>query len=485
MKTLLRHSGIYLIARGVPGLVNFLAIAVYTRLLSPNEYGRYVLVIAGIGLANVLLFQWLALALLRYVPGHDASQRLMATARAIYRRLVLATAIGGLLLIPWVPQSWHLLFVGALALLWAQGWFEINLQVLRAKLAPIAFGIASGLKAVLAIATGVLLLRWHPVALSPIIGHIVGFLLGSAVQWRSLWQGVRARSDRRIAAQIVQYGVPLSATLALSYLVNSSDRFLIAYFIGDYAAGVYAASYDLVSQTLMILMIIINTAAFPLILNDMEQRGIEPACQQLSRNIFVLLAVATPVTAGLVLFAPEVARTVLGQRFQDTAISLIPWIAVATLLNGLRSYHFDLAFQLGKSTKHQLWVMGVAILVNVALNLIWIPRYRVMGAAWSTLAAYAAALLASVVIGRRFFPLPINGRGMVRVGVAVLAMIAVWSLLAYSYPVRHRILQGGILFLVYGGMLALLTFHHPRILFRAYRESCRVVGEPSGGVKHD
>ncbi|MGQ9882078.1 MAG: lipopolysaccharide biosynthesis protein, partial [Armatimonadota bacterium] len=277
MRILLRHTGIYLLARGVPGLVNFLAIAVYTRLLSPEEYGRYALVIAGAGFANVVLFQWLALALLRYVPGHDTPLYLMATAKAIYRWLVLATAIGGLLLIPWVPQSWQLLFAGGLVLLWAQAWFEINLQVLRAKLAPVAFGIASGLKAVLAIVTGVSLLKWYPVALAPIVGHIVGFLLGSAVPWRSLWQGVRVRDDRRIAVQIMQYGVPLSATLALSYLLNSSDRFLIAYFIGDHAAGVYAAGYDLASQILLMLMLIINTAAFPLILTDLEQRGIEPA----------------------------------------------------------------------------------------------------------------------------------------------------------------------------------------------------------------
>ena len=42
--TLLRHSFIYLFARGVPGVINFLAIAVYTRLLPPEEYGQYALV---------------------------------------------------------------------------------------------------------------------------------------------------------------------------------------------------------------------------------------------------------------------------------------------------------------------------------------------------------------------------------------------------------------------------------------------------------
>ena len=53
---LLRHSALYLLARGVPGLVNFFAIAIYTRMLSPEEYGRYALVVAGVGLFNVNFF---------------------------------------------------------------------------------------------------------------------------------------------------------------------------------------------------------------------------------------------------------------------------------------------------------------------------------------------------------------------------------------------------------------------------------------------
>ena len=37
---LVRHSAIYVVARGGPGLINFLAIALYTRLLTPEQYGQ-------------------------------------------------------------------------------------------------------------------------------------------------------------------------------------------------------------------------------------------------------------------------------------------------------------------------------------------------------------------------------------------------------------------------------------------------------------
>jgi O-antigen/teichoic acid export membrane protein len=66
-----RHSALYLLARGLPGVVSLAAIAVYTRLLGADEYGRYALVIAGVGLGNKLVFEWLRLSLLRFRPGFN------------------------------------------------------------------------------------------------------------------------------------------------------------------------------------------------------------------------------------------------------------------------------------------------------------------------------------------------------------------------------------------------------------------------------
>lgn len=54
---MLRHSLIYLLARGIPALLNFASIAVFTRMLAPETYGQYALVISGLTLANVLIYQ--------------------------------------------------------------------------------------------------------------------------------------------------------------------------------------------------------------------------------------------------------------------------------------------------------------------------------------------------------------------------------------------------------------------------------------------
>jgi O-antigen/teichoic acid export membrane protein len=94
--SILKQTGIYLIARGLPGIAAFLAIPVFTRLLDPAAYGRYALVSATVGLLNALLFQWLRLALVRYLPAFkDDPAPLKSTLLAVELRIVAVVAAAG------------------------------------------------------------------------------------------------------------------------------------------------------------------------------------------------------------------------------------------------------------------------------------------------------------------------------------------------------------------------------------------------------
>src|SRR5438874_6248258 len=94
-RNVLGHAAVYLLARGLPGIVAFLAIPLFSRLLEPADYGRYALVLASVGLLNALLFQWLRLSLVRYLPAFkDDPARLKST--LVTATLILIAALGAL-----------------------------------------------------------------------------------------------------------------------------------------------------------------------------------------------------------------------------------------------------------------------------------------------------------------------------------------------------------------------------------------------------
>ena len=454
---LLKHSTLYLLARGVPGIVNFLAIAVYTRLLGPEEYGRYALVVEGVGLLNVVAFQWLRLALLRFFPAHASNPKpLLSTVLGGFAGLAALTGTLGLVAVGLSPdESWRRSFLVAVPLLWAQAWFELNLELVRSKLDPMHYGAMSAVKAASALLLGGLMASSGLGGMGPLLGLLVGFLIASALNWRD-WGGAVPRLDRNLLKSLLDYGLPLTATFALAFVVSGSDRFFIAWFLGDGPVGVYAASYDIAKQSLTLLMTVINLAAYPLAVRALETKGIEAARRQLTTNAEVLLGVALPCAAALALLSPQVAALVLGTEFQPEAPLLISLVTVAALLAGVRSYHFDLAFQLGRRTVEQVWVMGAAAVLNLLLNLWWIPQLGLLGAGLATVVAYAVALLISAYLGRRVFPVSIDWRST---GKLVLSTAAITPILLVGRVARgwlDLVLVMAAAGFVYGGFLLLL-----------------------------
>ncbi len=141
----------------------------------------------------------------------------------------------------------------------------------------------------------------------------------------------------------------------------------------------------------------------------------------------------------------------VGIEYRATAKLILPLIAIASLLLGLKAYHFDLAFHLGGWTLGQAWGLLAAAGVNLALNLVLIPRYGVAGAAWATIFAYALALAMSVLLGRRTFKTTLPASQTLRILGASLAMSAVlWSMknLAGPLALAAQVALGGGTYIV-------------------------------------
>lgn len=403
---LLKHSLTYVLARGVPGLVNFMAIAVYTRLLEPAAYGEYSLVLASVALLDSLLIQWLRLGLLRFLPQAADPGHLLGTVRNIW--LLLAAAFTGLTIgAVWLPVPAGLL-LGGLLLLLAQGWFELNLELRRSRLEPGRYGRLALLRALLSLGLGALL-AWRFGA----AGLLSGLAAGTMLSYLLLREGAAWRqadgwlvTDRELVTRLLRYGLPLAVTLALSFIVNSSDRFLIGWYLGTDAAGLYAAGYDLAQFSITMLLTVVNLAAYPLTVRALEQAGADAARQRLHDTLLLLLSVGLPAVSGLALLAGPVATVVVAPEFSSAAAQIIPWIAVAALLAGIKAYFVDVGFQLQGDTRLQARVMLIAAGLNIVLNIVLIPRLGLLGAVWSTLLVYVVALLLSLVMVRRSFRLP-------------------------------------------------------------------------------
>jgi O-antigen/teichoic acid export membrane protein len=454
-----QHSALYLVARGLPGLLGLVAIAVYTRLLGADEYGRYALVIAGVGFANKLVFEWLRLALLRFLPAYqDRQQAFSATIAAGFLALLAGTAVlGGVALILASSDMARRLLLAGIALLCIQVMFDLELERVRIHLLPRRYGMLALGRAVLSLMLGVLFVWLGFGAIGVIAGLCLGMLITLARPLADSWRHTRLDlCDWALLARLCRYGAPLAVTAALGFAIASLDRFLIGWSLGEEKVGLYAAGYDLANLSLGVLLMIVNLAAYPLVVRGLEEHGAEVARRQLASNLTALLAIGLPAALGFAVLAQQITNVVLGQEFRQEAATLMPLIAAAALLRDVKAYYLDLAFQLGRNTVGQMWVMVAAVAVNVGLNLWWIPAFGISGAAYAAVVAYAMAVVLSGLLGRRVFRLPGPDGDTLKVTLASCGMgLAIWHLHEFTGPAAlvGQVLGGA---LVYGLLLIVL-----------------------------
>jgi len=470
----LLHSSLrFSIGRIVSGVVTLGAIGVFTRLLGPAEYGRYALIVAGVAIVDMVLFQWIRLSLARWLPAHHIdTKELKGLIVGIYAGVLGLVALPGLLAVMfWPTAEWRGLILLGFFLLPAQAWFEINQELHRAQLNHRRYSNGATAKAIVSLCLGSLLVYAGFSSYGPLVGLLVGYLLASTVGWQE-WQHVSPRSVLSWAAvkPLLQYGLPFIGSIALGYIVESSDRFMLVWLADESVAGIYSAGYDLAWQILGFLGATISLPAFPMAVKAMNDGSGVSVRRTLQNNFTLLLGVCAPATAGLACIAVPLSGLVLGEPFRDVS-AILPVVALAQLFFNLRVHHTDLAFKLSGHTAQQVWIAAISALVNVVLNVLLIPGLGMLGAALGTLAAYAVALGISSVVGRRFISVPIIYSDSLKIlastGLMVLVLVASSSDWATRDPATALILSIVLGAMTYGLGIWLLNVAGVRARLRA------------------
>jgi len=104
------------------------------------------------------------------------------------------------------------------------------------------------------------------------------------------------------------------------------------------------------------------------------------------------------------------------------------------------------------------WLAAAAAVVNVGMNLLLIPSFGMVGAAWSTVLAFAVLAVGTMVVAQRFYPVPYEYGRLARV-LGVSAVVWVFAgALRIEGGVALLALQVAGLVLAFPVLLAALGF---------------------------
>ena len=240
---------------------------------------------------------------------------------------------------------------------------------------------------------GIVLLTslYHQVSLAQWIWTY--FLTGVIGAAFALQQGTVLWGTPRISWRAIQEDVRegcfFSVSTSAQTIYNDIDKTMLAHFSTFTATGVYGAAYRIIDTSLTPIRALVS-AAYPRVF-QVGTAGMAATHAYAKRLIHKALLFGLADFLGLLLIAPLLPH-ILGPKFAEVA----PAIRLLALIPVMRCVHWFLADALSGANAAGLRAAiqaGVAVL-NIALNIVIIPRWSWVGAAWTSLISDAVLMIA-------------------------------------------------------------------------------------------
>ncbi len=419
------YALIYLVAHTVPAIIGFLALILYTHLLSPAEYGIYVIGASIAGIVSAMFFSWVRLSVSRYQAKFPELD-LRAEAVVAYGGtvVVIACLTPAAILIA-RPNVGFGIIAGSLLLSLSLTAFEISQEFRRARLNPLRFTITAVMRSILGLALGYFAIKLGGGGLGLLVAIGASFLIVNVWSFQSNSAKPLGLFSVDYLAQFVRYGLPFSLGALAFALHGALDRLGVAYLLGQSGAGYYGLTADMTRQIIGTLAGSVASAMFPIVFRSLAEAGAATTRERLKEGVELLLALIAPVTVWLAICADVVAGTLLGTEFQTTVAALLPLLAVGRMCGAVNQCYVQISFQLAEKPLLQVAHDSLILVLNIALLFPLTLAFGLPGTAAAVLIAEAFGMLIGIWLSRRGFRLPFNGWGMARVFASTALMAGI------------------------------------------------------------
>lgn len=216
-------------------------------------------------------------------------------------------------------------------------------------------------------------------------------------------QRIRYTVDPRLWWRLLKEAVPISVGNAMATLYYRVDIIMLSQLATLTAVATYSVAYKFV-DLVGVIPAVFSTAALPVLVRHWpdDRESLQRVMLQICR---LLAAIAGLIAAGFLVLADEVVPLLYGQQYSD-AVAPAKIVVLSQCLSFAAEAALLVLIAAGRHKRFPV-IAGIGLAFNIGVNLVVIPRYAYMGAAWATLATDVLMMIALwyEVRRHRLFPL--------------------------------------------------------------------------------
>lgn len=206
---------------------------------------------------------------------------------------------------------------------------------------------------------------------------------------------------------IYLYALPLLFAGLAGMTNETLDRILLKeYLPGELSSrlsqiGIYNAAYKL-SIFMTLAVQAFRMAAEPYFFSINKNQDAKYTYAKVM-NYFVLVCAIIFLGVSTHL---NILAYLLGEQYRS-GLDVVPILLMANLFLGIY-LNLSIWYKLSDKTMYALYITSIGALLSIGLNILWIPSFGYMAAAYTTLICYFSMCAIAYLFGQKFYPIPYN-----------------------------------------------------------------------------
>jgi O-antigen/teichoic acid export membrane protein len=462
-----KQAAIYAIGVILNRAVSFIMIPIYTRCLTPADYGTVELLTMTIDVVSIIAGVGLSTAVYRFYYKYEDEKD---------RNSVISTVSILLILLYFITSSIGFLSSGELSRLilgggsenlfyfrlifmcfFLQAFIEIPLIFIRAQEKPIFFVIITTIKLALQLSLNIYFVVIERMSIQGVLySTLISSLIIGTWLIAYTFKAVGFRFSKKLAVSMMIFGTPLIISNLGDFILTFSDRYFLKAYSSLTEVGIYSLGYKLG----FVLWVFAAQPIFNVWGPKRFEIARRPDVQEINSTVFLLTNIVT-ISCGLLicLFSFDFFRIMSESNFWD-AYKIVPLIMIAYIIQIWTAFCNFGVYYSGK-TQYLAWSIIAAAASIIIFSFILIPPLKGYGAALATIIGFSVRFGLVFYFSQRYFPLNLpwtKTLSMLAVGVVCYTVSMFVS--SNHYSLLLSLLLDSTLFIAFiAGILILPIFN--------------------------
>ena len=217
------------------------------------------------------------------------------------------------------------------------------------------------------------------VSISYIIANLITFIYSYYVLNKHITKP-KFKFDWDFCKKITLYSLPFAISGMLYIIYYSIDMVMISKLVGDYANGIYNATYKLIA-VLNLFYSVYTAVIFP-VMSKFYKNDKKLLVTSFEKSVKYLMLVMIPLAIGTMFYSLNIIQLIYGNQYDAAAsvLSILIWTVCLLFFSGAANTLLNASHKETTVTK----IYAIAAVFNIALNFVMIPYFSYNGAAITT-----------------------------------------------------------------------------------------------------